>query len=577
MVIIIGITVYQFEKEQVKLNASYLIDNTTIQTASGLNDKLSTIFTQLSKYCDSVAVGSLMVDHYEEDGQSNKYNDILTSYRDMQNIYYTYGDVIHSIYFQTGSGTEIKVYKELVPAETTLDLKQWFKTYKDSPYGYYWRNIHTDDVFRTKDDEQVLSVFRNIGSENSNAQAVVIFNLDPAYFMNIIDSTQISEHGYLMLVSKDGVMKKSGIGEEYQLSSEDMYRLQHTLSGNGAMDCTSAAGEKLSVNYRTLESSHWMLVAVAPQKDFVAIFGSFRYVLLLLIIIMTAVLTLLCNEFAKNIAKPITILSKKVKQFDRGDDGIDFSKDMTSENEIGTLAMGLSGLKQSVYNLLEQVKIEQSQKSRMQLMAMQEQIKPHFLYNTLASIRHLVDLGDVENAGKMCGALEKFYRIGISGGQEIITVREEIEHVESYLSIQQMRYAKDFDYSIDVEDGIMDATILKLTLQPVIENAIYHGMKQKEGRGIIILTGHREGQFIALQVYDDGVGMTEEQLLALRNSIRVGAETEGPKYFGMRNVNQRLHLYFGKEASLDIQSVKDVYTQVTIKIPCEMDGGGNHA
>lgn len=568
IVLVICLITYNFELIQVKTNASYLIEATVSRTSSVIDDKLITIFTQLSKFTDSTPLGSLLINNYSQNTSQNKYNDIVSCYQNMQNIYYTYGDAIDSIYFCTNNGVEITEYTDLSPADTSIDLAKWFRTYSNKPFGYYWRNLHEDDIFKTKESRPVLSVFRNIGSANSKVQGLVVFNLKPSYFKRQIENLQISEHGYLMLISKDGAVQPSNIQKEYTLKPNDFKRLQAGQEKRGKFECSSAYGnKKLLVTFRGLETNDWRLAVVVPQEDLTDVFSQLKYVLLLITILLAVLFVFLSISFAKNISKPIEVLSQKVKEFDLGNDKVDFSGGLNADNEIGTLATGLSQLKMSVNNLLEQVKREQIQKSKVELLAMQAQIKPHFLYNTLASIRHLIDLNDMKKASEMCSALEKFYMIGISGGREIITVQEEVEHVRNYLRIQQMRYAKDFDFSIEIEDEILSAPILKLTLQPLVENAIYHGIKAKEGNGIIVLSGYKRNACMVFEVYDDGVGMSEKGLDTLRESVLQVGVIENPKNFGLRNVNMRLKLYFGTAATISFDSVKDAYTQVTITMP----------
>lgn len=576
IVLLICVFTYNFEMAQVKTNASYLIEATATRTSSVIDEKLSIIFSQLSKFSESNSLGSLLINNYSQDTSRNKYNDILNCYQNMQNVYYTYSDAIDSMYFCTNNGVEITAYTDLIPADTSIDLAKWFHTYKDNSFGYYWRNLHEDDVFKTKYSRPVLSVFRNIGSINSPAQGLVVINLKPSYFKRQIDNSQISQHGYLMLVSKDGAIKSDSIQKEYTLNQDDMKRLQNGQEEKGKFECTSAVGNnKLLVTYKGLETNDWRLVVVVPQEDLTAVFSQLKYVLLLIAILLAAVFVCLSINFAKSISRPIEVLSQKVKEFDLGNDKVDFSEGLNADNEIGTLAMGLSQMGMSVNNLFEQVKKEQIQKSKIELLALQSQIKPHFLYNTLASIRHLIDQNDMRKASEMCSGLEKFYMIGISGGREIISVQEEVEHVRNYLRIQQMRYAEDFDFSIEMDHEILSAPILKLTLQPLVENAIYHGIKTKEGKGIIVLTGQKKDTCMIFEVYDDGVGMDEEELKTLRASVLQEGVVEDPKNFGLRNVNMRLKLYFGAAAFITFDSVKDAYTQVTITIPLDENGKGD--
>ena len=211
--------------------------------------------------------------------------------------------------------------------------------------------------------------------------------------------------------------------------------------------------------------------------------------------------------------------------------------------------------------------MEQEQKSKLELLLLQEQIKPHFLYNTLSSIKQLVSMKENKKAEDMCEALSRFYRLGLSEGQNFITVREEAEHVENYLLIQRYRYAANFDYSINIAENILDEKLLKLSLQPLVENAIYHGIKKKEEFGTIVISGYEEAGVIYLKVFDDGIGMSEEQLKALTESLASDSVNEEVNHFGLRNVKHRLKLYFGEGAGLEFESTQGMYTQVTIILP----------
>lgn len=277
-------------------------------------------------------------------------------------------------------------------------------------------------------------------------------------------------------------------------------------------------------------------------------------------------------HFASGLPRPfqnrLSSFPQKVSDWQNGDANVDFSTDYQSENEINTLSRGLYSLKNTVTDLLRQVKLEQKQKYKMELLAMQAQIKPHFLYNTLASVRNLVDMGDNRKAGVMCDALEKYYRIGVSNGKEVITVRQEVEHATNYLRIQQMRYQKDFDFFVNVDENIMNCDILKITLQPLVENAVYHGIKQKEGKGTIVLSGGRENGRIVFSVYDDGAGMNPEKLKELEASISGDWDSQSEN-FGLRNVSRRLRLFYGENAYIAFDSVKGMFTEVKVVIPCE--------
>lgn len=568
-IVLIGIFTYLFEINQVRGNALYLINNTVLQTGNILNEKMSAIFTQLSQLCESTSVSNLFTDEYDSKSAYQKYNDILETYRNMNEVSNNYSDILDSMFFKTNHDTETSVYKDLTPANTSVNLNAWMKAYHSSKYGYYWRNLHTDEVFQTQPPRGVLSLFKIVGSPTSKSQMLFVFNLKPDYFLQLAENARISQHGYMIIVSADGVLYPEKQDSNYRLLAADVKKLQSISANRGTMSLKSSTGKPLLVSYRPLMNNEWLLAAVVPESDLTETFSGLRYVLLAIILFIGVCFALLCIRFAATISSPIEQLSQKVSEWQRGNTKVDFSTGDTSENEISILSQGLHSLKNSVTELLKQVEEEQKQKYKMELLAMQAQIKPHFLYNTLASVKSLVEMGDNPKAGVMCEALEKYYRIGVSDGEEIIPVRKEVEHASSYLRIQQMRYQKDFDFFVDVSDDIMDCSILKITLQPLVENAIYHGIKQKDGKGTIVLSGERKGDALVFSVYDDGNGMEPKKLQEVQKSVSDGLKAGQSGNFGLRNVGSRLSLLYGGKASLAIDSVKGMYTEVTVTIPAD--------
>lgn len=568
-IILIGVVTYLIEGSQVRNNALYLINNTVLQTGNILNEKMSAVFTQLSQLCESTSVSNLFTDEYDPESQYQKYNDILEAYRNMNEVSNNYSDIVDSMFFKTNHDTEIAVYKDLAPANTSVDLNSWVMKYQSSKYGFYWQNLHTDAIFKTQPPRQVLSLFKVVGNGTSKSQMMFIFNLKPSYFLQLVENSKISRHGYMIILSKDGVLYPEHQDPQYRLQEDDVKKLQSAFKENGQMSLKSIAGRPLIVSYRPLMNNEWIVAAVVPEKDLTETFSSLRLVLLIIVITLAVCFAFLCVRFAAAISHPIEQLSQKVSEWQQGNTQVDFSVETASENEISILSQGLHSLKDSVTALLKQVAEEQKQKYKMELLAMQAQIRPHFLYNTLASIKSLVDMGENREAGAMCDALETYYRIGVSDGKDIIPVRQEVEHVSSYLHIQQMRYQQDFDFFVNVSEEIMDCSILKLTLQPLVENAVYHGMKQKEGKGTIVLSGGRKGGALVFSVYDDGAGMEPEKLCEVQKSIADGIHANQNGNFGLRNVSSRLRLLYNGKAGLSIDSVRGMYTEVTVTVPLD--------
>ncbi len=228
-----------------------------------------------------------------------------------------------------------------------------------------------------------------------------------------------------------------------------------------------------------------------------------------------------------------------------------------------------------IKELIENIKTEQKNKKNTELWLLQSQINPHFLYNTLDTVVWMAEAGDSKKVVDMITALSSFLRIGLNNGKRFIRIREEIRHIESYLKIQKFRYEDILEYSIDIEDNLYDKRILKLLLQPIVENALYHGIKYKRSGGKISVKGYREKEKIILQVIDNGIGMDSTKLESLRYIIKNKPADDIVKSsgesFGLYNVAERIRLYYGNEYGLNIDSTENIGTTVSIILPVESD------
>ncbi|HOU15681.1 MAG TPA: sensor histidine kinase [Anaerolineae bacterium] len=249
---------------------------------------------------------------------------------------------------------------------------------------------------------------------------------------------------------------------------------------------------------------------------------------------------------------------------------------VTSENanEITELGISFNIMIGRIRELLAAQVKEQEALQKAELKALQAQINPHFLYNTLDTIVWMAETNQTAQVIEIVRALSSFFRIALSKGKDWIPIRQELEHVRSYLHIQKMRYRDILDYEIDVDEGVLDGTILKLTLQPLVENALYHGIKQKRNGGTIRVRARLKDQDqILLEVQDDGVGCTPYRLAQIRDRLddtayTVAQEDEG---FGLANVNRRIKLYYGSQYGLAIESQYQEGTRVTVTIPLRQD------
>ncbi len=245
---------------------------------------------------------------------------------------------------------------------------------------------------------------------------------------------------------------------------------------------------------------------------------------------------------------------------------------VTSKNvdEITELGMSFNIMIGRIRQLLESKIKEQENLQKAELKALQAQINPHFLYNTLDTIVWMAQSNKSDQVIDIVRALSSFFRIALSKGQDWITIEQEIEHVRCYLTIQKMRYRDILDYKIEVDEDILHGTILKLTLQPLVENALYHGIKNKRNGGTITVRARRAGtDRVMLEIEDDGVGFTPYRLGKIQAAMDDDTDDFSFKEsgFGLENVNKRIKLYYGKEYGLTVESRYQEGTRVTVTIP----------
>lgn len=294
----------------------------------------------------------------------------------------------------------------------------------------------------------------------------------------------------------------------------------------------------------------------------------FMVVCSVLIGVLIIVVAVSAVMIVSGIIQPISQLNQATEKIAQGDFNARAQAD--SEDEVAELAVSFNKMAGSMQSLIDKVKEDERKMRKADLRLLQEQIQPHFLYNTLDTIVWLIESNEPDEAVTMVVTLSDFFREILSKGKEFISIKEEEKHISSYLQIQEMRYRDILEYDIQLDQVIYKYQILKLTLQPVVENALYHGIKYKRAKGCIHIHGEKEGDIIRLTVRDDGVGMDEEELEQLRQQIEKPCQ-ETEKGFGLANVNERIHMYFGPEYGMKIQSQKGKGTTVEIVIPALLE------
>ncbi|MDO5519871.1 MAG: sensor histidine kinase [bacterium] len=286
---------------------------------------------------------------------------------------------------------------------------------------------------------------------------------------------------------------------------------------------------------------------------------------ILVAVIMSYVVLSRSFRFTHSITDPIEKLCKNVKQVGKGQFSI--ARVESDSYEINNLDEGIQQMASKIALLLENVKEEQLLQHKTELMLIQAQVSPHFLYNTLDTIIWLVESGKNDDAVEMISNLSIFFRTMLSNGNDVITLEDELKHTRSYLSIQQSRYRDILDFSMECKEELLCCRIPKLSLQPLVENALYHGVKEKRGKSYIKIYCLNEDDQINIVVEDNGVGMTKEELEEIRKRLKNKQKTG----FGLRAVQERIELYYGKPYGITIDSEKGKGTIVTMHLPVKIE------
>ena len=286
----------------------------------------------------------------------------------------------------------------------------------------------------------------------------------------------------------------------------------------------------------------------------------------LLLVFIVGVLLLIVIHISRSITVPVERLGYVAQEISRGN--LQARAASTSVNEISALGERINDMAESLEKMMQKIRDDEKKMRHAELRLLQEQINPHFLYNTMDTIIWLIEGRKLDEAEDMLVSLSNFFRLVLSHGHEYISIQEEEQHIRSYLEIQKFRYHDILEYDISMDPALYKYRILKMTLQPLVENALYHGIKNKRDRGMIRITGVLRDNDILFTVSDDGIGMDRATLEKLRVAITKPCK-DTDSGFGMANVNERIRMNFGPEYGLTLDSGPGRGTMVTVRIPKE--------
>ena len=445
----------------------------------------------------------------------------------------------------------------------------WFTTAMDQIENLHFSTPHVQNLFEDPDHRYrwVVSLSRQVELTRKGAieSGVLLVDMNFSGIEQLCkDVTLPYSQGYLYLIDSSGELIYhprqqliyAGLLEENNLAAANYTDGTHT---------ETFQGQRRSVTVKTVGYTGWKLVGVVPRANMLDNYGQLVLFFLFVVFFSIFLLVFANLRLSEWITAPMKQLDRAVKELEAGRELVDFS--VEGPYEVEHLSRSIQSMVSTLRHLMDDILEQEAQKRRSELDVLQSQINPHFLYNTLDSVVWMTENGRTEDAVVMLTALARFFRISLSRGSNIIPLADELEHARHYLTIQKMRYKNKFSAQISAEDGVESLYTIKLIIQPILENAIYHGMAYADGYGEIRIHAFREGADVLIEVTDNGPGMPEElveQLLSPNGPAVSGAKGSG---IGFRNVHQRIQLTFGPDYGLTILSEPDSGTTVRIRLP----------
>jgi Predicted signal transduction protein with a C-terminal ATPase domain len=451
-----------------------------------------------------------------------------------------------------------------------FENQSWYQQAAELNSGFVMVPPHRQSYFKNSNN-LVISFVQKIKSyDSTTSKGVIIIDLNLDALERICSAVHLGRDGYVIIVDRDSnVIYHPDYSYMYrswdEMYAKDLFKEDDPLIAAGVANHDQTIqrnfdGRNLMLTSQTLPSLNWIVIGVYPLNEFNQEQASIT-ILIIAIGLTIAGIGIIGTMFISSlIFDPINNLRKRMKRAEEGTLAVAETSGYTKD-EIGALNNNFDAMMSRISELMDHIKMEERAKRKAELKFLQAQINPHFLYNTLDTIIWMAE-SNHKDIVPMTENLARLFRLSLSGGRDIITIREEIEHVQSYLSIQKMRYSSKMDFKIDVQEDILGLQTLKLILQPIVENAIYHGIKNMRNKGNILIKGMRVMDSVLFQVMDDGVGIESEKLKTILTS-----QPYSKSGVGIKNVDERIKLYYGEAYGLEINSERGIGTVVDVWLP----------
>jgi two-component system, sensor histidine kinase YesM len=414
-----------------------------------------------------------------------------------------------------------------------------------------------------------ILVGRSIRSlTNGDIIGSLMIRINERYFANIYRNIDLGKGADIFVINKDGMVISSRnedipVGKQYKDGMLIENIIKNHNDGSRVFNFR-INNNKYLIAFTPIEKTEWFVVSTIPFSYLNSESARAGINIFFLALACSLLAIILSYFLSKSISLPLKKLVLSMNEAKGGNLSVNIKDD--SKDEIGEVARNFNVMVNEIKNLMDNVKNKEIQKRDAELKALQAQINPHFLSNTLNTVKWLASIQKADNIENLITSLIQLLHANVGKGEVLVSVREELEYIKNYINIQEYRYFNKFVVNYDIEDKILDYKMPRFTLQPVVENALIHGIEPMEGQGVIVIKGFEYEGLVKVTITDNGLGIPEDKLINILN-----CDENNNKYrfsgIGINNVNERIKMYFGEQYGLNIHSVQNLYTTVEISIP----------
>lgn len=446
-----------------------------------------------------------------------------------------------------------------------IESFQWFEEFKNSDKSVGWTGLHNTQNYITNSNSNVISYMKKVNNRvNTKNIGILWVDINERWFSNIYDKMGITPSSKVFILDNKGIVISHSDRNQAGMNAFDKDYLKPVIEGDKGYFIGKVNNKDMIIAYDIMYTTQWKTVYMAPVEEVMKPYIKERDNIILAACILLIVTAIAIFFSSYNISLPLKNLMILMKKAASGDFKVRAT--VKSKDELGQLYSIFNKMVEDIDNLIKQVYEARAKQKEAELIYLQSQINPHFIYNTLQTIKWLADMHHAPEIGHIALSLSKILRFSIKADSQV-SMQDEINNTIDYITIQKYRYEDRFTVEWDIGEAIYDIKVPSLIMQPIVENAIMHGLELKRGMGLIKIQCKRTGQGIFINVTDNGAGITEKKLSKINKSLFNESLVSDKASIGLKNISDRLKLMYGNEALLQIDSLESQGTSVNISIP----------